>query len=203
MNHTHTHTHTHTHFISVTPAANDFWRHNHKPACLLFFFHPLVRTVSHIHRQALWIFALYAAAASIPAPLTRRYNLFSASGDTDEWQEGAGKWKQNKATALSCLSFGLSPGVLPLENTCCIVRFFYGASPFRNELCSGRWWGDNDVLCVCVVVGAGKGQYAVPDRSGRFSDVLLCCNVKRGKDMLWVIIRKDTSNKIISTVHRE
>lgn len=27
---------------------------------------------------------------------------------------------------------------------------FYGASPIRNELCSERRWGDNDVQFVCV-----------------------------------------------------
>lgn len=70
------------------------------------------------------------------------------------------------------------PGRLGLSKYLLHCEVFYGASPFRNELCPERWWGDDDVHSV----GAGKGQCTVTNGSGLFSHVLplLHCEQRKG-----------------------
>lgn len=56
----------------------------------------------------------------------------------------------------------------------------YGASPFKSDLCSERWIGDNDALCVCSSIrGPQKGQCTVSDRGSLFCGVFLYYSVKR------------------------
>lgn len=104
----------HKHCISVTPATLGL-RLLTSQSFLSLFFH-LLNKISHIHWQELLFLFLH---------LNTEIGPFSASGYMDEWhimQEGEVKWELNKATALSCQSFGLSPVFFALENTWCIVR---------------------------------------------------------------------------------
>lgn len=50
------------------------------------------------------------------------------------------------------------PGRLGLSKYLLHCEVFYGASPFRNELCPERWWGDDDVHSVFVCVCSGGGR---------------------------------------------
>ena len=88
--------------------------------------------------------------------------------------------------ALSYQIIGLSPGVLALENTCCICKIFM--APLPSDMNFAQGGGGLIMMCkcvsMCVVVEPGKGQCTVTNKTGLFRDVLPDCIVRRRQDAL-------------------